>query len=119
MSKDYTPPVGQTPNYMGGWNTNHTSHTADKIDHIADKASFAVDMINNALIGFDGIEKELMELSSAAAPPQPETLRAIAHRVDTYQKQVQDGLVKLKHFMQDIDRTTDNIQNQSRTGWRY
>jgi DNA repair ATPase RecN len=104
---------------MGGWSTNRTDQTANHIDHIADKASFAIDMINNALIGFDAIEKELMELSSAAMPPQPEALRAIAHRVDSHQKQVQDGLAKLKNFMSEIDRTTDNIQNQSRTGWKY
>ncbi|MDR4982517.1 hypothetical protein CN491_23930 [Bacillus cereus] len=118
MTKNWTPPLGQTPNYMnGGWNTHQTSRTADKVDHIADKASFAVDMINNALIGFDGIEKELMELSSASNPPQPETLRIMAHRIDTYQKQVQNGLFNLKKFMEDIDKATDNIQRNS--DWKY
>lgn len=117
MSNNYTPPTGQNTNYMNGWDTNRTNQTATHIDHIADKASFAIDMINNALIGFDGIEKELIELSLASMPPQPHNLKALAHRIDTNQKQVQDGLAKLKTLMSDIDKTTDTLQNRPRTGW--
>ena len=32
---------------------------ANKVDHIADKIGFALDMANNQIIGIDGIEAEL------------------------------------------------------------
>jgi hypothetical protein len=116
---DYTPPVGQaSTNYMSGWGTNsQTKSTAKDISHIADKSEFAVDMIENALIGFDAIEKELMELSSSSVPPTPEMLRIIAHRIDTNQKQVQKGLEKVKEFQKDIAKNSSVIQNPN-AGWR-
>lgn len=106
----YTPPVGDN-SYLNNWSNHNTQHTANKIDHIADKAAFAIEMLQNALIGFDALEKELIETSNAPHPPQSQTLRSYAHRIDTNQKQLQDGLNKIKQLMSEIDNTTNQIQN--------
>lgn len=111
----YTPPVG-SPNYMGDWGHSNTKHVASKIDHIADKAKFGLDMLQNALVGFDGIEKELVEISNAPTPPHSQTLRSLAHRIDTYQQQLRNGMDQIKHMMTDIDKETDTIQRQ-KTSW--
>jgi hypothetical protein len=112
----YTPPVGQNGYMTSGWGAgSQTALTARDIEHIADKAGFAVDMIENALTNFDAIEKELMELSGSSVPPTPEGLRIIAHRIDTAQKQVQQGLAKVKEFQGDIAKTTSTLQNNT---WR-
>ncbi|AEI45140.1 hypothetical protein [Paenibacillus mucilaginosus] len=114
---NYTPPVGGNNNYMNNWgNPNRIDRAANQIDHIADKASFAIDMINTALLAIDSIEKELVELSNAPVPPQPTTLTSLAHRLDTNQKQVKDGLDKIKTLMAEIDRTTDHLQRND--GWK-
>lgn len=112
---DYTPPVGQT-NYLSGWGNNHAKETALKIDHIADKAKFGIEMLGTGLIGIDALEKELIELSYAPNPPSQEQIRAIAHRLDAHQKQLQQGLERIKDMMSDIDRETDHIQG-SRKNW--
>ncbi|MEI4801958.1 hypothetical protein WAZ07_11575 [Bacillus sp. FJAT-51639] len=39
-----------------------------------------------------------------------------AYRIDSCQNQLQDGLSQLKQMMEDIDKTTDTIQ-QSKTSW--
>ncbi|MFB5268652.1 hypothetical protein ACE41H_17965 [Paenibacillus enshidis] len=112
---DYTPPVGQ-PNYISGWGNNQAKETASKIDHIADKAKFGIEMLGSGLIGIDAIEKELIELSHAPNPPTQEQIRAIAHRLDAHQKQFQQALDRIKDMMTDIDRETDSIQ-KPRTSW--
>lgn len=112
---DYTPPVGQT-NYMSGWGNHQAKETALKIDHIADKAKFGIEMLGTGLIGIDALEKELIELSHATHPPSQEQIRAIAHRLDAHQKQLQQGLDRIKEMMTDIDRETDHIQ-RPRTNW--
>ncbi|MFE4029229.1 hypothetical protein ACFX4N_24030 [Priestia sp. YIM B13551] len=113
---DFTPPVGSTPNYMTDWSTSPTKHAAMKIEHTADKAAFAVDILNSAVTGFDAIEKELIEMSNSPHPPQPHHVRTIAHRIDTHQKQVQDGLEHIKRFMHEIERTSDHL-GKPRTTW--
>ncbi|MEK1828795.1 hypothetical protein AAAC51_06500 [Priestia megaterium] len=116
---DYTPPVNHSPNYMSDWGTSTTKHAAMKIEHTADKAAFAVDLLNTALAGFDGIEKELIEISNSPHPPQPHTIRTIAHRIDTHQKQVYDGLEHIRHFMSQIERTSDNLARPRNTWGSY
>jgi hypothetical protein len=116
MKMSYTPPVA-TPNYMtSDWGSSKTKETALKIDHIADKAQFAIEMLESALRGFDTIEKEIVDISNATQMPSREQIRAFAYRVDTHQKQVQDGLERLKQMMRDVDRATDNIQ-AVKTSW--
>ncbi|MUT65702.1 hypothetical protein [Paenibacillus sp. NEAU-GSW1] len=112
---DYTPPVGQN-SYMSGWGNNHNRETAHKIDHIADKAKFGIEMLSTGLIGIDAIEKELIEFSHAPEPPTQVQIRSIAHRLDAHQKQLQQALDRIKEMMNEIDRETDNIQ-RSRTNW--
>ncbi len=112
---DYTPPVGQ-PNYMSGWGNNQAKETALKIDHIADKAKFGIEMLGSGMIGIDALEKELIELSNAPQPPTQTQIRSIAHRLDAHQKQLQQALNRIKEMMNDIDRATDSIQNP-RTNW--
>ncbi|CAH1200532.1 hypothetical protein PAECIP111893_01420 [Paenibacillus plantiphilus] len=112
---DYTPPVGQS-NYNSGWGNNQAKETALKIDHIADKAKFGIEMLGTGLIGIDAIEKELIELSQAPQPPSQVQVRSLAHRLDSHQKQLQQGLDRIKEMMNEIDRETDAIQ-RPRSGW--
>jgi hypothetical protein len=107
---DYTPP--NSPNYMSSdWGNYRTQHTANNIDHISDKAKFAIEMLETALRGFDTIEKEIVDVAQSQNLPSREQIRAFAYRIDTHQNQVQDGLNRLKQMMVDIDKATDNIQN--------
>ncbi|WP_145326270.1 hypothetical protein [Paenibacillus xylanexedens] len=113
---DYTPPVGQ-PNYIsGGWGNKQAKETALKIDHIADKAKFGIEMLGTGLNGIDAIEKELIEISHASQPPTQEQIRSMAHRLDAHQKQLQMALDRIKDMMTDIERETDAIQ-KPRTSW--
>ncbi|MCR2807097.1 hypothetical protein [Paenibacillus soyae] len=112
---DYTPPVGS--NYMSGWGNNHQAkETALKIDHIANKAKFGIEMLSTGLVGIDALEKELIEISSAPEPPTQVQIRSIAHRLDAHQKQLQQALERIKDMMTDIDRETDVIQ-KPRQNW--
>lgn len=115
---NYTPPT-TSPNYMtSDWGHSRQKETALKIDHIADKAQFAIDMLESALRGFDTIEREIVDISNASTMPSREQIRAFAYRIDTNQNQLRDGLARLKQMMTDIDRATDNIQRQPvRTSW--
>lgn len=109
MMNNYTPKP--TANYLvSDWGTSTRKETALKIDHIADKAQFAIEMLESALRGFDTIEKEIVDISNASAMPSRETIRAFAYRIDTHQRQVQDGLERIKNMMKDIDKATDVIQ---------
>ncbi|WP_410983227.1 hypothetical protein [Bacillus cereus] len=111
----YTP--NPSPNYMSSdWGTYNTKTTALKIDHVADKAKFAIQMLESALKGFDTIEKEIIDASQSTNPPSRESIRAFAYRIDSCQNQLQNGLSQLKQMMEDIDKTTDTIQ-QSKTSW--
>lgn len=112
---DYTPPVGQN-NYISGWGNNQAKETALKIDHIADKAKFGIEMLGTGLIGIDALEKELIELSNAPQAPTQVQIRSLAHRLDSHQKQLEQGLNRIKEMMNDIDRATDSIQGP-RTSW--
>lgn len=112
---DYTPPVGQ-PNYMSGWGNNQAKETALRIDHIADKAKFGIEMLGTGLSGIDALEKELMEISGSQHPPTQAQIRSIAHRLDSHQKQLQQGLDRIKDMMNAIDKETDFIQGP-RTNW--
>lgn len=113
---DYTPPVGSS-NYMNNWGSNNQAkETALKIDHIANKAKFGIEMLNTGLIGIDSIEKELIEISGAHEPPTQVQIRSIAHRLDAHQKQLQQALERIKDMMNDIDRETDAIQ-KPRSSW--
>jgi hypothetical protein len=117
MSNNYTPPVGQT-NYMSGWGSsnNNTKSSAKDIEHTADKTDFAVDMVDNALLAYDSVEKELMEMANASMPPTPEALRALAHRIDNHQQQARMGLLKIKEFQKNIVKSSGTIQQNN--GWR-
>ncbi|WP_018885324.1 hypothetical protein [Paenibacillus massiliensis] len=116
---DYTPPVGQ-PNYMSagsnGWGNKQAKETAVRIDHIADKAKFGIEMLGTGVSGIDAIEKELIELSHAPNPPTQEQIRSMAHRLDAHQKQIQQALDRIKEMMTDIERQADSIHNQ-RNSW--
>jgi len=112
----YTPST-TSPNYMSSdWGSSRTKETALKIDHIADKASFAIDMLESALRGFDTIEKEIVDLSNSSVMPSREQIRAFSYRIDTNQNQLRDGLERLKNMMKDVDRATDGIQ-QVKSNW--
>lgn len=105
-----------TPNYMSSdWGKSATKETALKIDHVADKAKFAIEMLESALKGFDTIEKEIIDASQSTNPPSRESIRAFAYRIDTHQNQVQDGLNHLKKMMEAIDQATDTIQTPKTT----
>lgn len=114
---DYTPPVGST-GYMSGWgnNNNQAKETALKIDHIASKAKFGIEMLSTGLIGIDAIEKELIEMSGGSEPPTQVQIRSIAHRLDAHQKQLQQALERINDMLSDIDRETDAIQ-KPRSKW--
>lgn len=112
----YTPPTA-SPNYMNSdWSSSKTKETAMKIDHIADKAKFAIEMLESALAGFDTIEKEIIDVSNATVQPSREQIRAFAYRIDSNQNQLRDGLNRVKSMMQEVDIATDNIQG-FRSNW--
>lgn len=114
---NYTPPVtGNIPNYMSSWGSSQTKEAALKVDHIADKAKFGIEMLSTGLVSVDALEKELIELSNAPHPPTQAQIRSIAHRLDAIQKQLQQGLDRVKEMMNDIDKATDAIQ-ATRTSW--
>lgn len=112
----YVPPTS-TRNYMtSDWGSSTTKETALKIDHLADKAQFAIEMLESALRGFDTLEKEIIDISNASTMPSREQIRAFAYRIDTHQNQLGDGLQRLKKMMHDVDKATDPIQGV-KTGW--
>jgi translation initiation factor 2 alpha subunit (eIF-2alpha) len=116
MSDNYRPPT-QSPNYMtSDWGSSQTKYAAMNIDHVADKAKFAIQMLDSVVNGFDIIEKEIVDASNATNPITREGLRAFAYRIDGQQNQIKEALQHLKHMMDDIDRKTDSIQGQ-RTSW--
>lgn len=99
-----------------GWGyQSPQQQVANKVDHVADKISFALDMANNQIIGIDGIEKELKALSTGSTPPRPEQLVSIASRLGALQNQLKDNFLKIKEMAKEIDLTTDIIQNKQ--GW--
>ena len=99
-----------------GWGyQSPQQHVANKVDHVADKISFALDMADNQIIGIDGIEKELRALASGQTPPRPEQLISIAGRLETLQNQLKDNFMKVKEMTKEIDLVTDAIQ--SNKGW--
>jgi len=107
-------PNPQQPNYMtSDWGGSNTKYTALSIDHVADKAKFAIQMLEGVVDGFDVIEKEIIEASNASVPITREGLRAFAYRVDGQQNQIKQTLQQLKQMMNDIDNKTDNIQHRS------
>lgn len=90
---------------------------ANKVDHIADKIGFALDMANNQIIGIDGIEAELRALATGQNPPRPEQLTSLAGRLNSLQNQLKDNFTKVKQMTLEIDKTTDVIQTGSVGGW--
>lgn len=112
---DYTP--NPTPNYMSSdWGNTQTKYAALNIDHIADKAKFAVEILEATVKAFDSIEKEIVDASHATTPITREGLRGFSYRIDAQQQQLIQGLQHLKQMMTDIDKATDTIQKQ-RTSW--
>jgi hypothetical protein len=112
---DYTPKP--TPNYMSSdWGNSQTKYATLNIDHIADKAKFAIEILEASVKAFDSIEKEIIDASNATTPITREGLRAFSYRIDSQQQQLIQGLRQLKQMMDDIDKTTDSIQKQ-RTDW--
>jgi hypothetical protein len=105
------------PNYMGSdWGSSNVKTTALTIDHVADKAKFAIEMLDTALLGFDTIEKEIVDMSNMSVPPSRESIKALAYRIDSTQNQLKAGLDRLKQMMLEIDHKTDAIQ-KTRTSW--
>lgn len=104
----------QQTQYMN-WNGTN-KHVANNIDHIADKMKFATEMIDNSLLNFDAIEKELISMSNAQNPPQPASLSAMAYRINSSQMQLKNALIKIRELSMDIDKSTDIIQNNN--SWR-
>ena len=103
--------------YMNNnWGYNSPQQqVANKVDHVADKIAFALDMANNQIIGIDGIETELRALATGQTPPRPEQLTSIAGRLNALQNQLKDNFTKMQQMTKEIDITTDVIQNGS--GW--
>ena len=103
--------------YMNNnWGYNSPQQqVANKVDHVADKIAFALDMANNQIIGIDGIETELRALATGQTPPRPEQLTSIAGRLNALQNQLKDNFTKIQQMTKEIDITTDVIQNGS--GW--
>ena len=90
---------------------------ASKVDHIADKISFALDMANNQIIGIDGIELELKTLATGQTPPRPEQLVSLSERLNTLQNQLKDSFALIKKMTLEIDKATDIIQTDNKSGW--
>jgi len=112
---NYSPPP--FPNYLSSdWGQSQAKYTAMNIDHIADKARFAIDMLESVLKAFDVIEKEIVDASQSSVPPSREAIRAFAYRIDAQQQQLASGLQHLKQMMVEIDRVTDKIQ-APKTDW--
>jgi hypothetical protein len=112
---DYTPKP--TPNYLSSdWGSLQSKLTTLNIDHIANKAKFAIEILETSVRAFDAIEKEIVDASNASVPITREGLRAFSYRIDAQQQQLMHGLKKLKQMMDDIDKATDTIQKQ-RTDW--
>lgn len=103
--------------YMNNnWGYNSPQQqVANKVDHVADKIAFALDIANNQIIGIDGIETELRALATGQTPPRPEQLTSIAGRLNALQNQLKDNFTKIQQMTKEIDITTDVIQNGS--GW--
>lgn len=102
-------------NSSWGYNSPQ-QQVANKVDHVADKISFALDMADNQILGIDGIEMELRALASGQTPPRPEQLTSIAGRLNALQNQLKDNFSKVKQMTKEIDITTDAIQNGN-GGW--
>lgn len=112
---DYTP--NPVPNYMSSdWGNTQTKYAALNIDHIADKAKFAVEILEASVKAFDSIEKEIVDASNATNPITREGLRAFSYRIDAQQQQLLQGLKHLKQMMNEIDKATDSIQ-KPKTTW--
>lgn len=116
--QDFGKPQAQPMEYMsGGWGMMASTMTANQIDMIADKQNFIANMIQNELLGFDGIEQELRAMAQSPTPPQPAQLISLAARIDTYQRQAYNGLQELRKLSQQVDQATDKLQNGGQQGW--
>lgn len=105
-------------NYMEtsmGWGSK-TTHTANRIDMVADKIKFVSEMIENNLLALDGVEKELQAYARGTTPPPPAMLIALAGRIDSTQSQLNHGLRKLQELTKEVDMATDLLQTN--TGWK-
>ena len=99
-------------NGWGGYATPQQA-SANKIDHIADKMAFAIDMANTQLLAIEGIENEIRNLVSSDIPPRKDQLMSLSTRLNTYQMQLRDSLTKIKQMTKEIDITTDSIQTSA------
>lgn len=104
--------IDSSSNGWGGYTTPHQA-SANKIDHIADKMAFAIDMANNQILAIGGIENELRALINGDVPPRKDQLASIATRLNSQQVQLTDSLNKIKQMTREIDLTTDTIQTST------
>lgn len=104
--------------YMNSWNTAHSRITANQIDVISDKVNFIAEMMQTGLLGFDSIEEELRIIASQPNPPQPAQLMSLASRIDMTQRQVFEGLQKLRYLTVEIDKATDKLQGRGASDWQ-
>lgn len=100
-------------NGWGGYTTPHQA-SANKIDHIADKMAFAIDMANTQILAIEGIENEIRNLTNSDTPPRKDQLMSLATRLNTHQMQLKDSLAKIKQMTKEIDLTTDSIQSSTK-----
>lgn len=100
-----------------GWGNHHTNYIANKVDHLAEKIAFAVDMVKNASMSLESAQQELIAMSNAPYPPQSGQLLSLSSRIATCKKQIDDGLLKIQEMARAIDMETDNIQTNSPKAW--
>lgn len=106
-----------TPNYMtSDWGSSQQKLTAMQTNHIADKAQFAITMIESVVNHFDTIEKEIVDMSNSTVQPTREGIRAFSYRIDAQQSQIKEALRHLKEMLSEVKETTNKAQ-QSRMTW--
>lgn len=98
------------------WGMNQTKLAAIENKHLADKAEFAITIIEGVVNGFDVIEKEIVDMSNSGVQPTREGIRAFAHRIDGQQNQIKQALQQLKEMVGDMKTTNQQIQS-NRSGW--
>jgi hypothetical protein len=110
----YTPTT--SPGYLNSdWGSSKQKEAALHVNHVADKAKFAIDILESALASFDTIEKEIVDVSNSTTQPTREQIKAFAYRIDMSQKQVADGLKRIKDMMSEFEKITSTVTSQKTT----
>jgi hypothetical protein len=96
--------------------TNQAQLTAHQIDHIADKAKFGLDIVKSELHSIGALRKEIGVIVGQPHPPQSSQIASIGVQLEAIERKLGDAVTRISEMMTEIDRTTDNIQNQ-RSSW--